>query len=239
MKKLLLAFILMTSFANAQTAGCNAGFTPITICYPNQTKVIPIGAQTDMIYLCGTNSVVWDTFNPPSIKSRNVFVNAGAVYNIKSTAGNHQVTIYAKSGSTVNIMAGTNLAFMTVYNKEIGATLNNAASSGTLSNNTCSVINGPSVNCAASGITENQSITLETSIWPNPTNGKIYISALVADKAPVSLNVINQLGEVILTEEYLNNGKKELSLEKYPSGIYFIRIKSGNATETKKVILLK
>ncbi len=61
----------------------------------------------------------------------------------------------------------------------------------------------------------------------------------MADKAPVSLNVINQLGEVILTEEYLNNGKKELSLEKYPSGIYFIRIKSGNATETKKVILLK
>ena len=237
MKKLLPAFILLTSFAYSQ---CNqSSFSPITICYPSQTKVIAQPMQTDLIYLCGTNSVVWDTFNPPSIKYRQVFVNAGAVYNIKSTAGNHQVNIYAKAGSTVNIMAGTNLAFSTAYFKEAGAILNNAASSGTLTNTTCSAITGPSVNCTATGINEAQSLTSETTIWPNPSNGRLYINTKSEDKTQVSVNVINQLGELVLSEEYLNSGKKELSLEKYPTGIYFVRVKFGNFTETKKIVLLK
>jgi hypothetical protein len=237
MKKLLLAFIFSGSLSYSQ---CNqTSFNPITVCAPNQTKVIASSVQTDIIYLCGVNSVVWDTFNPPSIKYRNVFVNAGAVYNIKSTAGNHQVNIYAKTGSTVNIMAGTNLAFSTAYFKESGATLNNAASSGSLTNTTCSVITGPTnVNCTLTAIQE-QSIASETSIWPNPSYGKLYIHAKTEDKAQISVSIFNQLDEVVLNEEFINNGKKELSLEKYPTGIYFVRIRSGNLTETKKIVLVK
>lgn len=236
MKKLLLLFGLIGSFAYSQ---CNqTSFSPITICAPNQTKVIASGVQTDVIYLCGVNSVVWDTFNPPSIKFRNVFVNTGAVYNIKSTAGNHQVNIYAKAGSTVNIMAGTNLAFSTAYFKETGAILNNAAITGTLANTTCSVITGPSsVNCTITAIQE-QGITSEISIWPNPSNGKLFINGRSEDKQ-VFISVFNQLGEVVLNEEYLNSGKKEVSLEKYPTGIYFVRVRSGNFSETKKIVIVK
>lgn len=238
MKKLLLAFILLSSFINAQTAGCVFSVTPITICYPAQTKTIAASAQTDIIYLCGSGSVVWDTLNPPSIKYRQVFVNAGAVYNYKSTITNNQITVYAKNGSTVNVLPGTNLSFVFNYNKEAGAVLNNAGT-GTITTNNCLSIIGPSVNCTSTGITEAQSAGFENTIWPNPSSGKIFINANTDEKVTVSLSVINQLGEVILSEDYINNGRKELSLEKYPTGIYFIRMKSGNFISTKKIILLK
>jgi hypothetical protein len=240
MKTLLLAFILLSSLGKAQTTGCNqSSFNPVTICYPNQTKVIGQTVQTDLIYLCGTNSVVWDTLNPSSIKYRVVFVNTGGVYNYKSTLSNNQVTIYAKSGSTVNVLPGTNLAVMFSITKEAGTVFNNSGTGSVTANNTCSVITGPSINCISTGINEVRSVTIENTVWPNPSSGKLYINARADEKTPVMLNVINQLGEVVFAETYFNTGKKEIDLEKYSAGIYFVRIKSGDVTETKKIVLLQ
>lgn len=235
MRKFLLFFVLYTSLFRGQ---CNMTVIPNDICYNYDTLNIPSSKQNHAIYICGSNAVVYDTLDPVSFKFRYVFIQPGSTYHCKTTLSNSSMQIWAKSGANIIIHPGTNTGFLFQVNQEPGVNVINL-SAGTISNNICGNVTGPPVSCIPTGINGVRSITYEISVWPNPTNGKIYISAKEEDKAQVSINVINHLGEVVLSGEYLNNGKKELSLEKFPSGIYFVRMKSGNITETKKIILLK
>lgn len=234
MKKLLLLFVLFASLIRAQ---CNFNLIPNDICYNYDTLNVSSNKQTDVIYICGTSAVVYDTLDPVSIKYRFVFIHPGSTYHYKSTLVNSSTQIWAKSGSNIIIYPGTNTGITFHIYEESGVNISNL-STGTLSNTACGSVTATGmISCVPTSIAKNQSIYSETAIWPNPSTGKFFINK--EEKLLVSLTVINQLGEVLLTEDYINTGKKELSLEKYSTGIYFVRIKSGKYTETKKVILTK
>ncbi len=234
MKKLLLLFVLISSLSKAQ---CNAStFSPATICYPAQTKTIAASMATDIIYLCGSGSVVYDTLNPSSLKVRQVFVNPGATYHYKSTLTNNQVTVYAKAGSTVIIYPGTITTFAFNYIKEAGATMNNL-STNTITTTSCSVITGPTINCSVTAVTSVSQNETQTNVWPNPAHDKIYVSTEFGkDK---SLSIINILGEVVYSQKVLKEEKQEISLSSFTSGIYYVIIRSADKTETKKIVVTK
>jgi hypothetical protein len=71
------------------------------------------------------------------------------------------------------------------------------------------------------------------SIYPNPTNsGRIYISTkLSLDK---KVEIFNVLGKKVL-ETVITS--KEVNLSNLTAGVYIIKIKEGEATATRKLII--
>ena len=79
--------------------------------------------------------------------------------------------------------------------------------------------------------------------YPNPFNPSTKIKYQIADYGFVSLKVYDILGRevAILVNGTQNPGSYEIRFDgsKLSSGTYFCRIKTGNNTETKKMLLLK
>jgi hypothetical protein len=71
------------------------------------------------------------------------------------------------------------------------------------------------------------------TIYPNPVNtGKIYISSkLNLDK---KIEIYDVLGKKVL-ETYSSN--KEVSVASLSSGVYIVKIKEGDASATRKLII--
>lgn len=73
------------------------------------------------------------------------------------------------------------------------------------------------------------------NLFPNPTNGLITIksSAFFSD-----IYIINQLGEIVYKETYLNSDKKEIDLSKLSKGIYLYKLVSiDNLITNGKIII--
>ncbi len=80
----------------------------------------------------------------------------------------------------------------------------------------------------------NQDTLIEgLSFYPNPvSNGKIYItSKLSLDK---EITVFDVLGKKVI-QAYINS--KELNVSSLSPGVYIIKIKEGEATATRKLII--
>ncbi|MFA5135374.1 MAG: peptidoglycan DD-metalloendopeptidase family protein [Patescibacteria group bacterium] len=79
--------------------------------------------------------------------------------------------------------------------------------------------------------------------YPNPFNAATIISYALPEAAHVELHVYNILGQKVTTlvDEYQTAGQHEISwaADQHASGIYFYRIRAGDAVESKKMVLLK
>lgn len=77
---------------------------------------------------------------------------------------------------------------------------------------------------------------LDLTIYPNPTNGNLYIDNRSAVAKQLAL--YDQLGRVILEQEA--EGKiEQLSLQALPKGIYYLRLMNNQQQVTKKIIKLR
>jgi len=93
---------------------------------------------------------------------------------------------------------------------------------------------------------EDENLPAEFSLnqnYPNPFNPLTHISWQSPASGWQTLKIYNVLGNEIATlvDEYRNSGYYELEFDatNLPSGIYFYKLKTGNYTDTKKLILLK
>ncbi|MCX6163746.1 MAG: T9SS type A sorting domain-containing protein [Ignavibacteriae bacterium] len=79
--------------------------------------------------------------------------------------------------------------------------------------------------------------------YPNPFNPNTIIRFQIKDLRLVTLKVFNTLGKEVVTlvNENLSPGKYEVSFDgsNLPSGIYFYTIRSGDFTDTKRMLLIK
>jgi len=75
------------------------------------------------------------------------------------------------------------------------------------------------------------------TIYPNPTSGRfmVELSGISSDQQ-VSIEICGMQGENVLKRTVTGEMQQEFSLENRPSGIYFIRIISGDMIETTKLI---
>lgn len=76
------------------------------------------------------------------------------------------------------------------------------------------------------------------SIYPNPTSNNITISSLDFLNKEALVNVYDVLGNVVISNRYINNDENTINLENLSSGIYFLKItnQSGNLLQTQKII---
>lgn len=79
--------------------------------------------------------------------------------------------------------------------------------------------------------------------YPNPFNPSTTVSFTVPDAGLVVLEVINLLGQKLVTVHsgFLQSGKHDFQFDgsRFPSGIYFARLKSGSGEKTIKMTLIK
>lgn len=91
------------------------------------------------------------------------------------------------------------------------------------------------------GITENELENIAyVIIHPNPTNGRIIITAEMKSEAAYTLDVRNALGQQVYVEKINAIGSvfvKELNIGAYGKGIYTININAGSSIITRKVIV--
>jgi photosystem II stability/assembly factor-like uncharacterized protein len=76
-------------------------------------------------------------------------------------------------------------------------------------------------------------------IYPNPNNKLFAIDFTVPQKQQTAITVTNIIGDEVYSQDLANfSGKysNKISLESFSSGIYFVKIQSGESTQTVKVI---
>ena len=91
------------------------------------------------------------------------------------------------------------------------------------------------VNINGQNILEVQELenAFHTSIYPNPTKG---IFSIRTDSDNLEVSIYSTLGELVLKEKIID-GLKQIDLSNQSKGIYFVKLKSGDKTEQRKLII--
>ena len=81
-------------------------------------------------------------------------------------------------------------------------------------------------------------------LYPNPFNPMLSISVAVPNQSNFKLTIYNTLGElvdVLFENKFLSVGDHTFywNAENHTSGMYFVKVESGNFSETKKALFLK
>lgn len=97
-----------------------------------------------------------------------------------------------------------------------------------------SIYNSTLNQCLTSSIKEEKNQTVFT-LSPNPTANTLNISSNIKTNN-FKIEIIDALGKVIITEEYKELNQTSINLSDLSSGIYFVKITSGENTSTKKFI---
>ena len=87
------------------------------------------------------------------------------------------------------------------------------------------------------GVSEN-SIENAVALYPNPATSEVFIS--ISDKtfSNFDVTIVNSLGQVLERKTNVDNASStSLNVSNYSSGIYFITIKAGESTTTKKLVV--
>lgn len=71
-------------------------------------------------------------------------------------------------------------------------------------------------------------------MYPNPTQGKLFIST--SDKI-TSISITNIIGKEVFSQ--INFNDNSIDLNSFKNGVYFVSINTNKAAVTKKIILTK
>lgn len=89
---------------------------------------------------------------------------------------------------------------------------------------------------------EKKKNVLAISIFPNPVNEYVKLSGVFASRGALNICFYNPAGFCLKSWEFINHqtGQHEftLDLSNIPPGIYFLSLRAGNETVTKKVVKL-
>ena len=88
-------------------------------------------------------------------------------------------------------------------------------------------------------INENVNQTLSLDIYPNPTSGLINIFVQAEDNQHFTLSILNLHGQKVFGGEFVaDQGKynNQIDFTYFPSGIYYVLVKSNKSVITKKVV---
>jgi hypothetical protein len=215
---IIIFFLTLHLNCFSQYGGCNQStLTVDQVFYPATSTVYTSSVSMEVLYLCGPNTVVYDTAYP---YCRQVLLQANTMYITNSQGCVLADFIYAKSTSTVLIKANGNPGtFRVIY--ELGATI--IDQTGNAVTFTCSSLSFPTINCSV-GIKTNDLFSNEISFFPNPATDKIYLTGESINLKNEQVLITNTLGQIVLKQSYSN----EIDINTLAKGIYFLSIKGAD-----------
>jgi hypothetical protein len=228
MKRLLLITLFVSATLVKGQPSCSSTYSVGDIFYPN-TVSTPTFATNGFQFLCGPNTVVYDTI---SLGMLLVYVNTGStLYYLKGDPRRVNF-IWLKNNSTLNVMAGC--APVTVYYEPF-AIINNPASVP-IGSVACTSITFPAIDCSA-GINEQNKQGSIFTVYPNPSSSQITIEVTNFKYKTADISFFNQFGELVLRKKDWLVSEKELNINSLSNGIYFIQIKTNQEQQTEKLII--
>ena len=230
MKTLLLILFFLGAFLVNGQPSCSTTGLGGDIFYPN-TVSTPTSASNGNQYLCGPNTVVYDTI---PIGCLFVHVNTGSTlfYN-KGCPQLNVNCVWLKDNSTLNVLPNCPPMSLTVYYEPL-AVINNPAAVQ-IASVACASITFPMV--CATGINAQNQQDKFFKIWPNPTSTKVNILLRGVANQPVDITITNELGETVYENKQFNT--KEIPVDNFKDGVYFIQIKTKERQQREKFILVR
>lgn len=227
---LSILFCLLTGITRSQNP-CNLSMVVTTQTFFPNTITTPTSSGSQ--YLCGENTVVYDTLPIGCVYA---LVNAGSSLFVKAACNAvHQV--WVKSTGTLTIPIG-GAGLFSIY-LEPGAIFNNL-SGYTITTNTCASLTFPQVDCYAAlptAIEESFVKAYGLKTGPNPANDQIHLE-LNRNDMPVTVSLSNLLGKVIYSRNFGTTDDMKLDINTLENGTYLLNIIVGKKAETKKIIVL-
>lgn len=85
-------------------------------------------------------------------------------------------------------------------------------------------------------IEENKGESKEVTLYPNPTEDKIFIKSEINGKG--SLEIMNQFGQIIYSENFesFNDFNNAIDISDFSTGIYFVEVKTSEGNHVQKLI---
>lgn len=88
---------------------------------------------------------------------------------------------------------------------------------------------------------EKQLTVNQLNVYPNPSNGKFALDFELAEKGKTQLLVTDLQGKEVYKEEFVNEGTglqtRQLDLSNQAGGFYLLKIKNGDKSLVKKIVL--
>jgi hypothetical protein len=73
-------------------------------------------------------------------------------------------------------------------------------------------------------------------VYPNPNDGRFTVELSNFD-SPVQLTIVNTLGVVVFNKTSTLSENPLLDISSVSKGLYFVKVKTGNFIQTKKIII--
>ncbi len=229
---------------------------------PNDKSVSPIGmgtnggileTETDLTYLIrfqntgngpAVNIVVKDSISPNlDIKSLQM-LSSSHNYNIEILEGNvikwkfNNIMLPDSGNNEPDSHGYIRYSIKRTNNNVIGSEVKNTAliyfdfNEPVITNTTLNTIVAPL------GIIEDNKNKGTWIIYPNPSNGTLYLN----NNSPLSeeneIQISNTIGQTVYHEATTSN-HKTIDLNKFNDGIYFVKVVSTHQTSVQKIILSK
>jgi PKD repeat protein len=80
---------------------------------------------------------------------------------------------------------------------------------------------------------------LNISIYPNPSKGTVYIDFPANLSGTVDLELLNTLGQEMLSKTITVNTQTELDIKKFEPGVYFLHITQGDKQFKQRLLLVR
>ena len=218
MKRLsVLIFVLLSFYLRSQPIpGCNQStVVPSYIFPPNSTSTVTPTTffPNDIAYLCGPNTVVYDTVGP---QTSFVYVNSACTYITNGGSSIFYCVYFVKNNGTIIIRPDASPFALSLVVEPTATVVNQTTV--TIPTTTCSNIIFPTVSCSL-GIPSYEKTNSLFHCWPNPANEKLNIEYTFEKPDKIELEIINYLGKIILHTNY----KEQIDITFLPSGIYNVR----------------
>jgi len=172
---------------------------------------------------------------------------------VSSNCGTTWTTVYNKAGSALMTAPATTAAFTPTSSQWRNEVVNLNAFAGQTSvmvkfvgtsnygNNVyvddINLLNG------AAGVANTPELANNVSVYPNPISTSATVSFNLVDANPVTIEMVNALGQVVSTANLgtLNAGEQTYSVNasNLDNGLYFINIQVGNSKVVRKVSINK
>lgn len=242
------------------TSGQSYKWTPVSCNIPTLTAVQSnttlCSGNTATITVSGATSYTWVngpssaqlTVNPNSTTSYTVIGADGSCTNTlvvtQSVVATPSLSITQPNASICKGQSTTLTAVgATTYSWSNGVTT--AANIITPSVTSSYILNGNNGSCSSTlSITQtvsectslNEGVLLSSriSVFPNPFNTEVQVKNTASSDA--SIQILDALGKVIYTSNLKSESSVQINTEHFTKGIYFIQIKSGSESSTKKLI---
>ncbi len=94
----------------------------------------------------------------------------------------------------------------------------------------------------STGLNEDETSILEFSCSPNPVINNLFIRFSVKEKQQINISLFNNLGHKILCAVESKNAMSDqlrVNISNLPSGIYFLRLQTGQEMATRKIVKMR